>query len=581
MTGADERHSDLSQSERQARAQLSLMRDNMPFVFGGTLVVASIVTLLQWNSPEFRLAVYWFGTVVLLTVFRALLEWGPLRQLVNRLPVTPQAMALYAFNSSLSGMLWGALAWLLLDNNDPVSVAFYILVLAGMTAGSLVSLSAILPVYWAYAIPAMGPLIVILWQSQVIPSGGPLTLAFLVVNLGYSRVLSQSYRESIRQRFENLDLVAALSRQTALAEQANLAKSRFLAAASHDLRQPLAALELFLGALKDGLHEPGQQRVLEQARRSSENLKGLLDALLDISRLDAQVVEPQLRAVDLRELLDELFEEFQPQVQQKSLEFRIAYSGQSVRSDPILLARLLRNLLSNALRYTPEGEVTVDCKHSENGRVHLSVCDTGIGIAPEDHAAVFEEFRQLDNPARDRSQGLGLGLAIVLRLSKLLGHPLEMESEPGKGTCFHLFMTPAAALPPMPARSMPVSGGWRGRVLVIDDEADVREALQTICRGWDMEVYAAAGMDEAEALLADGRAVPELLICDYRLGEGHDGIMVAERIRRLRNGELKVLILTGDTGPEQIAQIHTSGLPVLSKPVSADHLQLAIQEIMR
>lgn len=567
--------------EDMARAQFDLLRANMPFLLLGNVVIGGILVWGLWDGEQSASLATWGAAVLLLSLLRALVEWGPERLHMARLPVFWQDVY-YVASSGLSGVLWGSPALLFIDYSDPVGTAFVTLVLAGMIAGGMTSLSTRVATYWAYAIPIMLPLSIMMWITDTIPAGGALTLAYLLVNLAFSRVLQRSHTSNIQQRFHNLELVQQLSQQKQVAEQANLAKSRFLAAASHDLRQPLTALELFLSALDGTLESDEQRRLMQRVQQSSTSLQELLDALLDISRLDAQSIEPNVEPIPVVSLFAGLADEFAPLAAEKGLSFDTKVCDCAIASDPLLLRRMLSNLLSNAIRYTEKGGVHMACVPLPDGGVSLEVQDTGIGIAGAEQQQVFDEFHQLNNPSRDRAQGLGLGLAIVRRLSQLLDHPLSLESEPGEGSRFAI-RVPLGEMPQ--ALAQPAHGSepveWRGRVLVLDDEIDVREALQATLQRWRMPARSVADVEQALRLLDSGEFEPELLICDYRLSGGRSGIDAVRDMRKAIAREVPALIISGDTGPDQVALIHNSGLTWLSKPVGAETLFQRIQQLMR
>lgn len=387
--------------------------------------------------------------------------------------------------------------------------------------------------------------------------------------------------DSLRESYAGLEQKVA-ERTHELAE-ANRAKSRFLAAASHDLRQPLHALGLFVAALD----EPGSQAkanrgvVVKNINRSLHALEQLFNALLDISKLDAGVVKPEVRDAALTPLLDRLSSEYEPQARAKGLVWFYRAAHAIVRTDTVLLETVLRNLIGNAIRYTNQGEVRLTCVITA-GCVQIEVADTGIGIPPEQQQEVFREFVQLHNPARDRTKGLGLGLAIVDRLTKLLDHPLQMVSAPGHGSTFVL------ELPCGDERLAQAAAQADGealfpeesplRILVIEDEIDAREALATLLKNWGHEVMAVASPDEVASI--HGPA-PDAIITDYRLREEATGSEAIRRIRRMWSHDIPALIVTGDTAPERLRQAQQSGFALLHKPVSPGKLRAFLRGVQR
>ena len=361
-------------------------------------------------------------------------------------------------------------------------------------------------------------------------------------------------------------------------EAASLAKSRFLAAASHDLRQPVHALALQVAALRAHLTTAPQFEMAARIDRCVGALAGMFNTLLDLSRIDAGVVEPALQPVALPMLLARLVEEQWPEAQRKGLRLALrlppgaAATPPTARSDPALLERLLRNLIVNALKYTHQGGVLLSLRQRRVGefgvRWHIEVWDTGVGIEPTEQARVFDEFYQVPRPEAlpaPREEGLGLGLAIVQRLAALLGHPVRLQSRPARGTRFSVELEGcAAALPPplpLPAGDAPLGL----RLAVVEDDAEVRDAMRSLLGQWGCEV---SDGDSAEAVLAGSRGRrPDAVLADLRLPGGRSGLAEVARLRAAWGAELPVLLVTGETAPHQLRSLRESGLPWLAKPV--------------
>ncbi|MBF0307881.1 MAG: PAS domain S-box protein, partial [Alphaproteobacteria bacterium] len=365
------------------------------------------------------------------------------------------------------------------------------------------------------------------------------------------------------------------------AERANIAKSRFLAAASHDLRQPVQALVFFTSALAAKVREPGAVRVLGDLEASLDSLNVLLDSLLDVSRLDAGIVNPRETRFSVSALLDRLGAEMGPLVIDKGLRFQVVGSSAVVRSDPTLLGRILQNFVTNAARYTRSGGVLIGCRLRGRG-LRIEVWDTGIGIPPDRLDDIFQEFTQVDNPERDRAQGLGLGLAIVRRLAHLLGHRIGVRSQPGKGSVFSVEVPLVGwnrarnvAYLAQPHREEEKRGGF---VFVIDDEAAVRSSLSMVLENWGYEVLSAASEDEALDVLARHGLPPDVILADYRLQGGSTGADVIRNVRRLFSRAIPGIIITGDTAPERLRDAEASGASLLHKPVRPLDLQSALAQ---
>lgn len=374
-------------------------------------------------------------------------------------------------------------------------------------------------------------------------------------------------------------------------EEASLAKTRFLAAASHDLRQPVQALVMYMAALQREALTPAQAGMVERMAQSLAALGGMFDTLLDISRLDAGIVPVDLQPLPLRPLLWRLHDELKPSAAARGLAWRLhlpRLQGQTngaalllTRSDAVLLERCLRNLLDNALKYTAQGGVLLALRRhgpAAARRWRLQVVDTGIGMTPEVQARVFEEFYQADNPERDRTRGLGLGLAIVQRLLRLLGHPLQLRSRPGRGSCLTLDL-PALPEPAPPAVPTAAPGSDRALcVMVVDDDADVRDSLVALLERWGHQ--ALAGPDDAALLLAwqqAGRPAVHAVLADLRLRGSLTGVAVVQRLRAALGRPLPALVITGDIAPDRLTLLRDSGLPWLPKPVMPMRLRSWLQ----
>jgi signal transduction histidine kinase/CheY-like chemotaxis protein len=364
------------------------------------------------------------------------------------------------------------------------------------------------------------------------------------------------------------EVTAELRARKEEAELANNSKSRFLAAASHDLRQPMHALGLFISELAEQAHAPQTRRLVRQIAASAEAMEDLLDSLLDISKLDAGVLEPKLRAVSLQALFERIAREFAGAAEEHGVRLRVRPSRHWVLSDPVLLERVLNNLVSNAIRYSPRGTVLLASRRRGGGIV-VEVRDDGIGIAADMQEKVFQEFVQLENAERARNKGLGLGLAIVQRLTDLLGHSLTLRSAPSRGSRFEIAIAAADserdAAADEPERSL---GDLAGRcIALVDDDPLALNSLHSLLLSWGCEVYAADSFESLVMDLATRSARPELLVSDYRLRGPRSGVDVIDEIRRRYHPDLPAILISGDTGPVALQQARERDLVLLHKPV--------------
>jgi signal transduction histidine kinase/CheY-like chemotaxis protein len=444
--------------------------------------------------------------------------------------------------------------------------------------GALPVFSAYLPAYLALAIPIVTPQLV-LGAIRTYPFHEALfvlTLTFLVAAPTLAVVVGRQFVAGLELRFENMRLIEDLRRQRERADEANRAKSRFLAAASHDLRQPAHALGLLAGALSALRLGPQARRLADQINGSVRALDALFAVLLDVSKLDAGIVEARFETVDVGPLLSRLVLDYREQAAAKGVSLRLAPTSLIVFSDPILLEQAVRNLISNAVKYTDAGGVVVGARRRA-GKVSVEVWDTGRGIPPSHAEAIFEEFYQIDNPGRDRDNGLGLGLAIVRRIGPLIGADLDFASAPGRGSVFRLVLARGErANLPAPAAAPIAQGALRrGLILVIDDEEAIRDAMVALLRRWGHDVLAVGSAEEA---LSQGGDVPDVIICDHRLRGGETGADSLLRLWRAYGVRVPALLITGDA---TAAAADSPADLVLYKPLPHAALRAAIGQLMR
>ena len=352
------------------------------------------------------------------------------------------------------------------------------------------------------------------------------------------------------------------------AERADMAKTKFLAAASHDLRQPLQSLFFFAHALSDKLNGHPASPLLASMSESLGGLRTLLDSLLDVSKLDAGVVRPSVTEFALGPLLERLAGEYAPRAAEAGIALRLVPTSRWTRSDPALLERILRNLIENAIRYTERGCILIGCRQT-GPDLRIDVLDTGIGIPAEQQEEIFKEFTQLANPERDRRKGLGLGLAIVKRLAGLLDHTVTLRSRSGRGSCFSLRIPSVAARSaPKTSRPAPRPSAGKGLVVVVEDDAIILLSVRAILEEWGYEVVAAMSADEAIDTLTKLGQRPDVILADYRLREGRTGLQAIRDIFGVCGVRVPAVVLTGDTDPARIAEVQQSGYRLLHKPVS-------------
>lgn len=377
---------------------------------------------------------------------------------------------------------------------------------------------------------------------------------------------------------ERLAVEEALRQAKTAAEQANLSKTRFLAAASHDLLQPLNAARLFVSALSDRRLAPTTHGLVRQVESALDSVEDLLEALLEISKLDAGAITPNIVAFALGDMLRSMEGEFQPLARERGLTLTFVASGEWVSSDPRLLRRILQNFISNALRYTERGGVTVRCIDLGTA-ARIEVEDSGPGIPAAYHREIFEEFRRLDHDAPAR--GIGLGLAIVERASRMLGHPLHLRSAPGEGATFSV-LVPGAAPQPRDDRRTPAvaRGGLAGRtVLVIDNEAAILAGMEAILSGWGCRAICVPNRVWAADAMATAGDRIDAIIADYHLDDGDTGDQAVRSIVGRRT--VPAIIVTADRTPELKDRLTAEGFRWLTKPVKPAQLRALLSQVVR
>jgi two-component system CheB/CheR fusion protein len=372
------------------------------------------------------------------------------------------------------------------------------------------------------------------------------------------------------------------------AELANISKSRFLAAASHDLRQPLQTLALLQGLLAKTIEGDKGQDLLTRLDETISAMSEMLNTLLDINQIEAGTVHAEMVSFPVNELLHRLKNEFSFQAQAKGIVLHVASCSLTLYSDRRLLEQVIRNLLSNALKYTPRGKVLLGCRR-RHGTLSIEVWDTGVGIVSGELQAIFQEYHQIDNPARERSRGLGLGLSIVQRIADLMGYRLRVYSQPGKGSAFAIEVdlpTPGTLTQSHPPPTQVLdqeeiqSAHRSGIILIIEDDPEVREALKLV---FSEEGHDTTGVpDGAAALewLAEGGVVPDLVLADYNLPNGTNGVQAAMNVREKLDRELPVIILTGDISTETSRDIALHHCEQFIKPVKFKDLSNVIQRLL-
>jgi signal transduction histidine kinase/FixJ family two-component response regulator len=581
--------------ERARADQVATLYGSWHRTTGSMLLGAFILCVVLWDQESPLVMGTWFAAILANQAWRGWLARA------YRLAAPPAVDAprwgnRWAAGSTIAGALWG-LAAIAMFPASPPHQALLIVCVFSVVLGGLNLTAVYKPSFYGFALAALLPLIarVALEGGNVHAFTALVLFVVLVFVLGFGYRVNELITHSLAMRYENVDLIGELTAQTsaaesarAAAETADRAKSQFLAAASHDLRQPLHAMGLFAAALAARARDPEVKPLVASIHASVEALENLFAQLLDLSRLDAGALRPDRTEVALDPLFDRLAADFAPQAAAHGLALRVVATTALIDSDPLLLERILRNLVANALRYTPAGGVVLGARR-RGGAVRIDVVDTGVGIAAADRNRVFDEFVQIGATApRGGGRGMGLGLAIVRRLCALLDHPLEVVSRPGRGSRFSI-MAPRAMLCGAPAEARPTQpaalpaaqvAGFRGRrIVVVDDDPAVVAAMHALFTSWGADVV--GGEDALSALAALGHPPADLIVADLRLADGGSGIEAIEQLRAVLGSATPALVVSGDTSEGARAEALAAGIRLLSKPVIASALKAAAESAMR
>jgi signal transduction histidine kinase/CheY-like chemotaxis protein len=496
---------------------------------------------------------------------------------------TRKGLALFTVIGLAEGVVW-SIGIVGVGATRPIEQELTVLLIgAGVAAGAALSFGFHMPTFLCRFLGATVPYV--LW-AILRGDGLHLMLALTVFVYSISSIqltlgFNKSFILNTRLTLENENLVRELRIQKEAAEQANVAKSKFIATASHDLRQPVHALGLLAGALQAHAMNDDMRRLVGQIGGPVAAMDGLFNSLLDISRLDAGVVETQIEDFPIQPVLERVCRDYLAEAETKGLRLVWNRCSAIVRTDPFLLERILRNPISNAVRYTDRGGIVVGCRRGN--RLRIEVWDTGRGIPLEQQGRVFREFFQLETPGRDRAKGLGLGLAIVDRLAKLLDCAVTLRSEPGKGSVFKLSVALAQeqSLGAQSPQGAPMFVMPRGLILVIDDDPVIQSAMGSLLSSWGHDVIVAGSGAEMLDRIATRSRRPDLIICDYRLRDGENGIGVIKRLQSNYNERVPAVLITGDTASDRLQEAQESGLVLLHKPIAEIKLRATVGNLMR
>lgn len=573
---------DAALQRRVEQQRVAMLYGNTFALSTSALLMAALIVVIVWPHTGWINLAAWGGSVLLVQLHTQWLAFA-YRRAKDRETASREWGWRLAVTAAAAGVVWGAAPFVLVDSNQTLTIALIAACLAGRVTMNVMTHAYFPPALHAFAAPLFG-LLALRYMTLGGYGNAALGVMWIAV-LGYVLLFvdrqARAVVAQIRLRYENEQLVEQLRQQNELAEkarsraeEASRSKSRFFAAANHDLRQPLHSLGLFATALRNGSDGRASSKLVDQILQCTDSLEQLFDNLLDISRLDAGQVEVKRELVDINTVFDRLRSAFTGQAQEKGLKLSVRRSKTMLTTDPTLLLRVLSNLVSNAIRYTERGGVIVGCRR-RGAVARIEVWDSGIGIPQEQHERIFEEFYQLNNPSRDRSRGLGLGLATVRRIAQLLDHPLRLRSTAGRGSRF-VIEIPIAD----PSKIVAVSATVEHKapnliggklIVVIDDEESVRLGMQSLLESWGCKCVPANDADEALQLLAD--RTPDFIIADLRLRDELNGIDAIRQLRARLGEAIPAVLVSGDTATEQLRKVSAAGLTMMHKPLKPVRLR--------
>lgn len=485
---------------------------------------------------------------------------------------------LVQLNCLLIGLTWG-IAGAFFYLRLPVSYHPYQLLTV------VIVLSVYFPVlmnylkfYSAFAISMMLPIL-----STLVLSGEANTTYWVVVLIGYLCLMLAFANWSSRKEYERIRLQLELYEQNQKVIEANDSKSRFLASASHDLRQPLQALGFYIVMLSDFLREPRKKAIFDKTLKAYQALENLLNQLLNISKLNANLVDIVKSDFSMKELFSKLKNDYEMRAIDRGLSIDFTTQNHFAYSDIVSVERILRNLLENALRYTKRGFILARC-FEENGQLVVQVSDTGIGIDQEHINKIFDEFYQVKNPERDRNKGFGLGLYAVERLANLLDTSIKVKSKVGKGSTFSIVLPIGKKLDEEKTETKERKIGdevLQDRiVLLVDDDEVVLDSISELFFSWGCQVLTAGTYQEAVDIIVVEEIIPELMVVDYRLPKHQTGVELVQEIRKRSSETIPCVVLSGDTGEESLSHINRSGLSFIHKPANPEKLKRMVKGLL-
>jgi len=561
--------------------QAKAIASNMNVLVISSALINALLVIVLWPHFKGFVLLTWF--VISLTVVAC--RWWSTNSFT---PETTndqnykKRLHSYAFWSTINGAVWGSAALFFQDVNAPLFSLYLICALTGYISVTLISNTLYLPQFFGFILAAAIPFVLsyLILEGRLYSVLGAYAVTYTAVMGAFGRIANRNFINAKRVEYENNHLLEQVTEEKKSADQAIQQKNQFLAATSHDLRQPLHALGLYADTLHARMRNPEDKEIVEKLRESSHALNELLHGLLDISRLDASDVKNHPRHFALSTLIERLSEEFITNSDHSDIELVTEVDEKHyLFADPVLLERVIRNLLSNAFKYTHKGQVSVLSRIDQKS-IQITISDTGIGVPPDQMESIFSEFTQLHNPERDRSKGLGLGLSIVKRLCELQNIEYHFSSTLGEGTSITLSVQLGEqSLEPIraPANATEMKNLT---ILFVDDEQAIRDSMKLVIASWHCTALLASDQQDAISQLLEYNDQVDLIITDLRLPNNENGIGVIEAVREELNANIPAIIVTGDTAVNRIKLANQANIVMLHKPIESEVLRAQVIKLI-
>ncbi len=566
--------------DRILREQIAYVRKTDIISRLGVVTAAAFATYIIYTESAASSVLYWFATIVILTVvwsikqakFPDLSEQPPHREAKIR-----------SWMAVLYALIWGSMLVIYLPDATPVMMITLTMITGALAAGSVATQSIFIPLCAGFIIPILCmtslALLVHGGTIYVMISGG--ALIYLSALIMCMMTVESTVKNSIIMRFEKQELIEQLQASMQETIEATNTKSRFLASASHDLRQPIQAMSLVSEALKPTDLTDYQRNLFGHLRSAIDSTRNLVDSLLDFSKVDSGGITPVIAPFSVETLLTRLESELLPIAQDKGIDYRHRMTTAVAETDAQIVEMILRNLVANAIRYTDEGGVLLACRrHNASGLV-FEVWDTGVGLSEENKAEIFKEFRQVGERNANQQQGFGLGLAISQGLARTIDSEITVESTPGRGSVFR-FEVPRSDTVIIDDKANDTNKqdfDFSGKsILIIDDSERIRVSMLALLKSWGCRCIASDSIPDALSNIAHFQ--PDLLLVDYRLQDGQTGTTAINNIRAFMEKDLPAVIITGDSASSRFSEIEGSQPTMMRKPVSASELRMMISSLL-